>query len=307
MVTPFLFGTNERMKELERRVKGIARSCLPVLIEGSCGTGKEALAGLIHQLTGCQGDFTRITCLPSGPMAAHPIADLNQLYRNARGSLFLRNVHLLSPEAQEQLLMAIEQATPSEEMNKNESSARLISSATESLEALVTSRKFSPALYYRLSVYRILLPPLRERSSDIPALFTLMTRRAANGVGTRPEEHARLMEALSTHDWPGNLRELQNVARAYAASGDIDEVISELSRRPLVLTEESQSMPEGRSLKEQVKGASRKLESEIILRTLEQNLWNRRRTAQMLQISYRSLLYKMKSCDLRVRTHKMAG
>jgi two-component system response regulator AtoC len=114
------------------------------------------------------------------------------------------------------------------------------------------------------------------------------------------------MEVLATHDWPGNLRELQNVARAYAASGDIDEVKSELSRRPLALTEMSQSMPEGRSLKEQVKGAYRKLESEIILRTLERNLWNRRRTAKMLQISYRSLLYKMKSCDLRARTHKMA-
>src|ERR1041385_8327660 len=104
---------------------------------------------------------------------------------------------------------------------------------------------------------------------------------------------------MMAYDWPGNLRELQNIARTYVITADADELIAELSDRSRLALGASQGQRDTRSLKEQVKGASQKLETEIILRTLERHHWNRRRAAQTLQISYRSLLYKMKNCNLR--------
>ena len=298
----FVFGGHDRMRELERRVRGIAQSGLPVLIEGPLGTGKEALAGLIHELSGGPPDWTRVSCLQSGPVASDAVVEPAHIYRNAHGTLFLKNVHLLKREAQEQLLTAVERAT-----HTPESGPRLISSTTESLDRLATDREFSPALYYRLSVYRILLPPLCERAADIAELFKLMTLRFTNGNGGPPAAPPRLVEALTAHDWPGNLRELENIARAYVASGDSEEIIAELSSRRPAPGAPLPAALEGKSLKEQVSGELRKLESDIILRTLERHRWNRRRAAQSLQISYRSLLYKMKNCDLRGKAQAAAG
>ena len=300
-MTPFLFGTSERMKELERRIQFIARSGLPVLIEGACGTGKDTLAELLHQSSRVEGGLLRILCRQAGMVIQPPAGggtignDLNQIYQSWRGSLFLKNVHLLTAQAQEQLLATLEQAA---ETPADETSARLLSSTGEALEPLVAQGGFAAGLYYRLSVYRVTLPALRERASDIPELFAQMVRRAANGSGAPPVSK-RLTETLMAYNWPGNLRELYNVARTYVVAGDDREIIAELSHRQ----PEPQTVVPGesgkRSLKEQVKGASQKLESEIILRTLERHRWNRRRAAESLQISYRSLLYKMKNCNLR--------
>jgi two-component system response regulator AtoC len=291
------------MKDHERRIGFIAKSGLPLLIEGECGTGKEALAELVHELSATSGEFGRVLCRQTGPVVnlaagnGNGAVDLSQTYAAAHGTIFLKNVHSLSGAMQEQFLTVLEQAA---EPRTDTPAARLISSATQPLESLVSRKEFNAALYYRLSVYRIALPPLRERLEDIPELFSEMLRRAVNGTGAKPSIPSRMLEALMVYDWPGNLRELQNIARNFAVMGDAEEIIAELDSRlrmrPAVLPPRQPSL----SLKEQVKGASQKLESEIILRTLERHRWNRRRAAQSLKISYRSLLYKMKNCNLRV-------
>jgi len=302
MLRSFVFGNNERMKELERRVGAIARSGLPVLIEGPSGTGKEALAELLHDLSGSGAGFTRILCRPSGAIiypaaTANDTADLSTVYPRTQGTVFLKNVHLLSAAGQEQLLAALEQVPGSGE-GQSASAARLVSSTTEGLESSVSRGGWNPALYHRLSVYRICLPPLRERREDVPELFDQMVRRAANGHGAAPPATPRLLDALMAYDWPGNLRELQNIARTYVVSVHAEEIIAELRNRSRLTSSASQQQA-SRSLKDLVKGASQKLESEIILRTLERHQWNRRRAAESLHISYRSLLYKMKTCNLR--------
>ena len=110
------------------------------------------------------------------------------------------------------------------------------------------------------------------------------------------------------YDWPGNLRELQNIARTYVVTGDDEEIIAELSSRsrvsPIFCASRATKSVRSRN---RCKGASQKLESEIILRTLERHRWNRRRAAQTLKISYRSLLYKMKSCNLRIEPQTTTG
>jgi DNA-binding NtrC family response regulator len=301
------------MKDLEHRIEFIARSGLPVLIEGASGTGKEALAGLLHDLAGSEGKLTRILCRRPGPVVypassmINGAADLTSLCRGAGGTVFLKNVHLLASGEQEQLLVSIEQAAGfGDDKDRLVAPPRLVSSSTESLEPLVGRGEFNNALYHRLSVYRICLPPLRERREDIVELFDLMVRRAVNGSGAPPSVTPSLLDALRAYDWPGNLRELQNIARTYVVTASADEVIGELRARSHLMPLHLPSRGDSRSLKEQVKGASQKLESEIILRTLERHRWNRRRAAQDLHISYRSLLYKMKSCNLRLQPQSAA-
>ncbi len=290
------------MRDYERRIRFIAASGLPLLIEGECGTGKEALAHLVHELSATGGEFARILCRQTGPVVnldavnGQGVVDLSRTYASARGTIFLKNVHLLTGALQEEFLTALEQTDGA---RNGPPAARLISSATESIEALVSRREFNGALYYRLSVYRIALPPLRERLEDIPALFQEMLHRA-NGSETARSIPARMLDALMAYDWPGNLRELQNIARNFTVIGDAEEIIAELDSRLRMRPAALPSRQPSLSLKEQVKGASQKLESEIILRTLERHRWNRRRAAQSLKISYRSLLYKMKNCNLRV-------
>jgi len=301
----FVFGSSERMKDLERRAGSIALSGLPVLIEGASGAGKEALGEYLHNASGMGGAFTRILCSKSGPMTfpasstGNGIAAPGNIFSQTGATVFLKNVHLLSPTHQEHLLAGLIQLADSE--GGRAGNARVLSSAAESLDALVSRGEFNPALYHRLSVYRIALPLLRERREDIPELFARMVQSAVNGGGSPPPPTPRLLEVLIAYDWPGNLRELQNVARTYLVTARAEEIIAELSSRSRLAALGLPAQRDGQSLKEQVKGVSQKLESEIILRTLERHHWNRRRAAQSLQISYRSLLYKMKSCRLRIQ------
>jgi two-component system response regulator AtoC len=310
MSIPFVFGSHDTMKDLERRAGSIGRSGLPVLIEGPCGAGKETLAELLHELSESGGNFTRILCRQSGPTLHSSAAranggmSLGDFCRGTRSTVFLKNVHLLSPAGQEELLVALEQAAEWNAKKGTVPATRILSSATESLDELVSRNQWSPSLYHRLSVYRICLPRLGERRHDIPELFIHMIRRASNGSGAAPPAPSRLIDALMAYAWPGNLRELENIARTYVVTAHADEIIAELSQRSHLIQPSDETHVANWSLKEQVKGASQKLEYEIILRTLGRHQWNRRRTAQSLQISYRSLLYKMKSCNLRIQPPK---
>jgi two-component system response regulator PilR (NtrC family) len=172
----------------------------------------------------------------------------------------------------------------------------LISTASDSLERLSAGGHFLPELFHRLSAYRISIPPLRERIGDIPDLFQAMVVEAAAEMAARaPEVDSRAARVLLDYSWPGNLRELHNVARVYLLLPDAGELEREIERRRGAAA--GQAAPV--ALKHQVREASKRVEGEIILRTLEHHRWNRRRTAEALRISYRSLLYKMKSCEIR--------
>src|SRR6267142_6207970 len=99
MLMPFVFGTHKRMKDLEARIGSIARSGLPVLIEGESGTGKEALAELLHRTSGVDAPFSRVICRKTRPSPGieGSAADLALEYLKRRGTVFLKNAHLLSP------------------------------------------------------------------------------------------------------------------------------------------------------------------------------------------------------------------
>ncbi len=297
------------MKDLERKVEMVAASHLPVLIEGESGTGKEALADYLHRRSRPDGALIRIHCGREEDEEA-----ARELFRRpegpgeklAGGGLFLKNVHLLSRRMQHRLLAALRDGLGQDERGNGHAPAvRLLCSAAESLEQRVAGGEFTPELYFRLAVCRLTVPPLRLRLEDVPDLFLSMIERfGSEGGAPVPTPSSELLEALPSYSWPGNLRELENLARSYAVAPDEPQLMTELRRRSRTLQLTPQVEGNGLSLREQVRHVARQLEAEIILKALERHRWNRRRAAQTLRISYRALLYKMKDCNLRTQMER---
>ena len=281
----FYFGNTAKMLEMARKVRFIAHSREPVLIEGEGGTGKQTLAQYLHQASSTPGQLIRILCGHQNGTNG-----LEGFQKAASGTVFCKDVHLLPASFQERLLLALE--------DDGAEVPRLICSSCEGLAQLAAKGDFLPELFYRITAYRVLVPPLRDRSRDIPELFVRMMEEMQAGEEEKaapPSPEA--MEALCGYSWPGNLRELRNTVRNYLLAPDAASLMADIRHRYVAQGEVRGDVQ--LALKEQVRRASRRLEAEIILRSLERYRWNRRRTAQSLKISYRSLLYKMKECNIR--------
>jgi two-component system response regulator AtoC len=162
---------------------------------------------------------------------------------------------------------------------------------------LVEEGRFRRELYFRINGACLELPRLRERIEDIPLLATHFLRRHAEELQKRaPALNHETTELLMTYYWPGNIRELENATRKMVALGDAVLALNDLRVarmvRPGWTTQGRTS-----SLKMAARAASRQTERELILRALQHTKWNRKRAAQELQISYKSLLYKLKQIE----------
>jgi two-component system response regulator AtoC len=168
------------------------------------------------------------------------------------------------------------------------------------LEKEVEAGRFRPELYFRINGVILRLPPLRERKEDIHVLLEYFLAKHSNEFKKNtPELSSEVRELLLSYDWPGNIRELENAAKKILAIGDPTLALGDLraSRSVVPLTCEN---ARASSLKAAARAASRRAERELILRALEQTHWNRKRAARELQISYKSLLYKIKQIGVRV-------
>jgi two-component system response regulator AtoC len=175
---------------------------------------------------------------------------------------------------------------------------RLIASACRNLEQEIESGRFRRELYFRINGVRLQLPPLRERREDTAVLMEyFLAKHAAELEREVPVVSDQEMEFLESYDWPGNIRELENLARKIAVLGDSRKAIDDLRKRPNLgpaLADERRSS----SLKVAARAASRQAERDLISQALERTRWNRKRAARDLQISYKSLLYKIKQTGL---------
>jgi DNA-binding NtrC family response regulator len=278
-------------------VAEIAPTGIPVLIVGECGTGKDAYARLIHRLSQkTEAAFQKINC------AAVESADLfNQLNDHARerrgdgawGTVYLDGVQDLELHGQRALLSNL----PDDESQGNglNLSPRLISSTNVSLELEVEAGRFRRELYFRINGACLRLPPLRERKGDIPALLEyFLSKHAGASHKTVPSLGSSTLDILTAYSWPGNIRELENLALKMMTFGDVRVALDELQFRHSVSQKlrQNASVP---SLKVAARAASKQAERELIMQALERTRWNRKRAAQELQISYKSFLYKLKS------------
>ncbi|MBI4871801.1 MAG: sigma-54-dependent Fis family transcriptional regulator, partial [Candidatus Riflebacteria bacterium] len=223
-----LIGTSASMDGVLRAIHQVARTDSPVLIEGETGTGKELVAQEIHAASGRRDNpLVAVNCgalqesLLENELFGHEkgaftgaIAFKRGLFEAAdEGTLFIDEVGELNPGAQVKLLRVLENGTFRRLGDTRETrvDVRLICATNRRLEDEVRKGKFRDDLYYRLNVFRIDLPPLRERRDDIPLLayhFLCHGRAACSESPTEIQPEA--MEALIAHDWPGNIRELAN-------------------------------------------------------------------------------------------------
>lgn len=217
------------------------------------------------------------------------------------GSLFLDEIGSLDNSAQAKLLQVLQDGTfmrvGAQETKKVDT--RLICAANGDLRKQVQAGTFRLDFLFRISTVTIELPPLRQRTADLPALIQYFLERHSKEHRVEPKPLSReIINLMERYDWPGNIRQLENMIRSYVLVGDDESLIAELvpSTPGGIIPEIDLSNPI--SLKAITKNATRELERQIIFKVLKANGWSRQRTARWLNISYRSLLYKLQDSEV---------
>jgi two-component system response regulator AtoC len=293
----FVGSCNESMRTIEHTVEQIAPTNLPVLLVGESGTGKSFFAQRLHGLsTRRQAPFVKAICsgLTTEAVDHHfdGAAGDHGNGSGGRGTLFLKEISELSGASQSSLLYSI--AERDAEGSGEARGLRLISSSCVDLEEEIENRCFRRDLYYRLKGVCLHLPPLRDRKEDVPMLAdTLLHRHSLIQGRPHPNLDAEDFSLLQEWHWPGNIRELDNVIKQIVILNDVKGVISGFLAVPKT---DIKSHAHGNrlALKAATRAASRQVEEQLILDALAKTRWNRKRAAQELQISYKSLLSKLK-------------
>lgn len=214
----------------------------------------------------------------------------------AAGTVFLDEISELDPACQRCLLYALPDG--GSKPHPGLLMSRVISTTSRNLDDEMRAGRFRSELYYRINGVCLRLPPLRERKEDIPLLADFfLTKHAVQFGRRRPSLSQRTLRIFLDHTWPGNIRELENVVKNIVALGDEQIAVSELVASPPETRAAATEAP-SHSLKAAARAASREAERELILKALARTRWNRKRAAQDLQISYKSLLYKLKQIGL---------
>lgn len=321
-----IFGVSGPMALVRRQMETAAGADIPVLLGGESGTGKEVLAKLIHSRSGRRaGPFVKVNCpaIPgtlleselfgyergafTGAFSAKP----GRVETAEDGTLFLDEIAELEPALQAKMLQLLQDGRFCRIGGRQERrvEVRVICATNHDLAEDVEAGLFRRDLFYRINVLSIVLPPLADRREDIPLLVRYFTDKYSVKYGRpSPPLPGRMMRILESKPWPGNIRELENVAKRYVILGTEEAFAipatngqSSLRSYGLGTPVETQPLLPGdceESLKSIVRHAVKDLERDIILRTLEVNRWNRRRAARALRISYAALLYKMREAGI---------
>ncbi|MGO1719472.1 MAG: sigma-54-dependent transcriptional regulator [Luteimonas sp.] len=323
-----LFGESEAMIGLRRTISKVARSQAPVHISGESGTGKELVARTIHaQGSRSAGPFVPVNCgaIPNELMeseffghkkgsftGAH--ADKPGLFQTADGgTLFLDEVAELPLSMQVKLLRAIQEKTvrPVGASNESTVDTRILSATHKDLAALVENGSFRHDLYYRINVIGLHVPPLRERTGDLPLLSTAILERLARAMQREvPQLSDKALAALEGYGFPGNVRELENILERAMALADGDVIQADDLQLPRHEARPAQPAPAVQPETDPARispydTASTALPSYIeeieraaIQQALQENRYNKTRTAAALGITFRALRYKLKKLGI---------
>ena len=310
-----LLGDSPPMLALRKQIGRLARSQAPVYISGESGSGKELVARLIHE-QGPRADrpFIPVNCgaIPAELMESEffghrkgsftgATEDKPGLFQAAHGgTLFLDEVADLPLTMQVKLLRAIQEKAVRAVGGQTENvvDVRILCATHKDLAAEVAAQRFRQDLYYRLNVIELRVPCLRERREDIPLLASSVLTRLAQGSGLPPAQLTpAALETLKGYRFPGNVRELENMLeRAYTLCED-----DRIEASDLRLSETAASVDTGEPSLAQIDNLEDYLESverKLILQALEETRWNRTAAAQRLNMSFRSMRYRLKKLGL---------
>jgi DNA-binding NtrC family response regulator len=292
----FVYGVSPSIQTVNDMAAEIARTDISVLIVGESGSGKDAYARLIHRLSlKSKLRLQKFDCAIVDPnlltaQIFQPSRDVSD--GEACGTIYFDNVQELDTASQRALLPHLPDGQNSD--SKDEKCYRVISSAPRSLESEIEDGRFRRELYFRLNAACLRLPPLRERAEDIPILTEyFLNQHAARLKKKIPPVSNKAMQDLIAYHWPGNIRELENLVRKIVVFGDVRMALNDL-RGAWMADPAPVGAGSRASLKVAARAASKQAEKELIMQALERTHWNRKRAARELQISYKSLLYKIK-------------
>ncbi len=306
-----------RMRDVREIIRDAARIDITVLVTGETGTGKDLVARAIHYFSGRRTrPFVKVNCAAvprdlleselfgheRGSFTGADKLKIGKFETAHQGTIFLDEIGDLHPALQAKLLHVLQDGDFSRVGGKStlKVDVRVVAATNQDLERAVAEGRFREDLYYRLNVIRIVVPPLRERSEEIPALIEYFVQMYSKlfrreGFSISPT----VMDGLLRHRYPGNIRELENSIKRMIVLRD---PFPRLPSIPTDATARSISPPSTPVLELSLKEISRKAclaaERDAIGRALEQTGWNRVRAAKALKISYRALLYKMKQSGL---------
>ena len=316
-----MVGRAPAMQEVYSRIEKVAPSPTTVLITGESGTGKELVARALHERSDrADGPFIQVNCgaIPENLFEAELFGFERGAFTGAvaskpgrfeladGGTLFLDEVGELPVDMQVKLLRALQEGTIDRVggIRPLTVDVRVVAATNVDLSQAVEAGAFRKDLYYRLNVIPIPLPPLRERREDIPLLAMHFLGRFNDRLGRETALDDDAIDALTRYDWPGNIRELENVMERTVLLADGDRIerddlpdldLPDLPGDDEPATEELEAM----GLKEYVRVHTVKLERARIQRVLEALNGNVTRAAQQLGISRKSLQTKMKDYGLR--------
>lgn len=311
-----LLGDSPAIHRIGEQLRKAALTEVPVLITGESGTGKELAARLLHDLSARRAHtFLKVNCpaianqfFESELFGHDPGAFKGAIEGKSgrceqadKGTLFLDEIGELDRSLQPKLLHALQDFRVARlgAVAERTIDIRLICATNRDLEVEVASGGFRSDLFYRINVLRIQMPALRERASDVPILMNHFIRMYSVRFGRRPEPLSpSFMKTLESYHWPGNIRELENLAKRYVVFGGEEHIVSVLREPKEIRTAPSEFVDLTTPLRVQTKRAVQHLERKIILGVLQSHNWNRRETACALGISYRALLHKIKEVGL---------
>ena len=326
-VGDLLLGHSRRITDIKNIIRRVAQPDITVLLRGESGTGKELAAQAIFRHSNRKNKpFVKVLCaaIPEGLLESELFGHEKGAFTGAhrmkpgkfefanKGTIFLDEIGDIPQSLQAKLLQVLQDGEFSRIGGREvEVDVRVIAATNKNLERAVVSGTFREDLFYRLNVVSITMPSLRERKDDIPVLAEYFLHKYCNIYNK--DYHTlsqKTMERFASYSWPGNVRELENIVKRIIVLGTEKVELSGCSDADVVVektghilaannekeTEETTYQP--RRLKEIAKEAVSMAEKEAISKTLLICKWNRRKTAEMLSISYKTLFYKMRQYNL---------
>lgn len=309
-----IFGASRAMQEVRKKLERVANTNIPLLICGEAGSGKETLARFVHSIYpgetapfqrmipwGCERWQERSSLVQPNEDAGVPYLKAPPEEPTCVGTVFFHEVAELSVVLQRRLVQLLleDQHFSLGGAEHSRGLFRVICTTKHDIEQEMRRGIFREDLFYSINVVSLNLPPLRERREDIPGLVRYFWGHYKRERGLDSSEpSSRFVDVLKQYDWPGNIRELARTIRRYVLLGTEKTIVDELRARACWPPGYQRVCRTGLSLKLLARQEVQDLERVIILRTLSATHWNRRLAARALNISYRSLLYKIKEAGV---------
>jgi transcriptional regulator with GAF, ATPase, and Fis domain len=312
----FIYAS-DKMHRIKEIIDQVANTDITILIQGESGVGKEVVARSVHQNSNRRDKpFVKVNCaalpqeLLESELFGYEKGAFTGAYRKKPGkfelanggTIFLDEIVEISSSLQGKLLQVLQDREFSRLGGKKDVrvDVRVLAATNKNIEAAVKSGRFREDLYYRLNVVNMTIPPLRERREEIPVFVEYFLSKFSEKYQKRADPLPdSLMKAFLSHNWLGNVRELENLVQRYVVLGNEEGIIAEinlLNKKEIPNDKKAGSSPAAKplSLKEVHREAVRKAETEVIYRALERANWNGKKAAAMLNVSYKGLLNKIK-------------